>query len=206
MCIRDRNESSLKVANAGFNSVGNYTVDVSNYAGSVESAAVSLNVVQSVTIESQPESGEISEGESRSLSVVAVGSSPISYQWKLNGAAIIGANSSSLVINNAQGSDAGSYTVDITNPAGTKTSNEAIIVVNAPPSIVNIVKDISVQEGASFNLWVSTSGANPISYQWKKDGVVIPAGISNFYRIFNATTASAGVYTCLLYTSDAADE
>ena len=199
--ITGANESSLKVANAGFNSVGNYTVDVSNYAGSVESAAVSLNVVQSVTIETQPESGEISEGESRSLSVVAVGSSPISYQWKLNGAAIIGANSSSLVINNAQGSDAGSYTVDIANPAGTKTSNEAIIVVNAPPSIVNIVKDVSVQEGANFNLWVNASGANPISYQWKKDGVAIPAGISNFYRIFNATTASAGVYTVVISNS-----
>ena len=88
MAITGANESS-QVANAGFNSVGNYTVDVSNYAGSVESAAVTLNVVQSVTIESQPESGEISEGESRSLSVVAVGSSPISYQWKLNGAAIV---------------------------------------------------------------------------------------------------------------------
>ena len=119
----------------------------------------------------------------------------------MNGAAIIGANSSSLVINNAKGSDAGSYTVDIANPAGTKTSNEAIIVVNAPPSIVNIVKDVSVQEGANFNLWVNASGANPISYQWKKDGVAIPAGISNFYRIFNATTASAGVYTVVISNS-----
>ena len=53
-------ESSLIVADAGFNSAGNYTVAVSNYAGSVESAAVLLNVVQAVTIESQPESGEVS--------------------------------------------------------------------------------------------------------------------------------------------------
>jgi hypothetical protein len=57
----------------------------------------------------------------------------LSYQWKLNGGDISGATSSTLTLNNAQAANAGTYTVVVTNPAGSRTSEPAILTITAPP-------------------------------------------------------------------------
>ena len=55
----------------------------------------------------------------------------MSYQWSFNGTAISGANSALLSINNAQASNAGSYSVTVSNTACTVTSSTATLTVNA---------------------------------------------------------------------------
>jgi hypothetical protein len=51
------------------------------------------------------------------------------YQWFKDGTAVSGATASSCLIANAQASDAGSYTVVVTNTAGSKTSDPAMLTV-----------------------------------------------------------------------------
>lgn len=84
-------------------------------------------------ITTQPSAQTVTAGGNVSFSVVATGTAPLTYQWKLNGAAIAGATSSSYAISNAQSSQAGDYTVTVSNSAGSVTSNTAKLTVNAAP-------------------------------------------------------------------------
>jgi hypothetical protein len=77
----------------------------------------------------------VSVGSNASLSVTASGTAPLSYQWFKSGTAVSGATSSTLSLSNVQNSDAGSYTVAVSNSITTTTSSAATLTVttSAPP-------------------------------------------------------------------------
>lgn len=79
--------------------------------------------VTAASIGTQPASVSITAGGSTTLSVVASGSS-LSYQWYLNGTLISGATSSTHTTGSA-----GSYTVVVSNSAGSVTSAAATVTV-----------------------------------------------------------------------------
>lgn len=81
-------------------------------------------------ITTEPEDQTVTEGGSTTFSVAADGRAPLSYQWYFNTDTLLaGANSSSLVITNAQAQDAGGYFVVITNTVGAVTSRVATLTV-----------------------------------------------------------------------------
>lgn len=73
-----------------------------------------------------PQNQSITEGQTVTFNVTASGDEPLSYQWRKDGVSIAGASSASYTISNAQNSDAGDYTVVITNASGSVTSNSAV--------------------------------------------------------------------------------
>ena len=79
----------------------------------------------------QPATQTLVEGESVVLSVVANGTAPFFYQWKKNDVPIPGATASSLAINAAQLTDAGAYSVVVSNAFGNVTSLTATLVITA---------------------------------------------------------------------------
>ncbi|ABZ82764.1 multidomain protein with s-layer homology region, ig motif, i-set domain, pkd domain [Heliomicrobium modesticaldum Ice1] len=92
------------------------------------------------TIITQPSSQTVTAGQTAFFTVTASGTEPLSYQWKKDdnnlsdGGNISGATTDTLTINNAQVADAGNYTVVVTNAAGSVTSDEATLTVNATPA------------------------------------------------------------------------
>lgn len=73
------------------------------------------------------------------FTVVAEGAPPLSYQWSWNGTNIADATSTSLILTNVQMSQAGTYSVRVTNAAGSTNSSNAILTVTSeacvpPPS------------------------------------------------------------------------
>jgi hypothetical protein len=73
------------------------------------------------------------------LSVAATGTAPLSYQWRNNGVPIAGATSATLMIASPRPSDAGSYTVVVSNVANSATSNAAAVAVEvATARMVNL--------------------------------------------------------------------
>ncbi len=98
------------------------------------------------TISSQPAGASKTEGDSLSLSVTASASDggTLSYQWKKDGSNLSGKTAATLSIPSLVTSDAGSYTVEVTNthnsdtPASV-TSNAAVVTVDAaattPPTV-----------------------------------------------------------------------
>ena len=79
-----------------------------------------------------PQSQNVATGNPASLSVAAVGTPPLSYQWLLNGTNINGATASSLGWSNVQLTDAGSYSVLLSNSVGTVVSSNAVLTVYVP--------------------------------------------------------------------------
>ena len=88
------------------------------------------------SITTQPANKTVSVGQSATFSVTATGTAPLKYQWKFNGANISGATLSSYTKANCQTTDAGSYSVLITNNVASVTSANAILTVNSatPPA------------------------------------------------------------------------
>ncbi|HAV60999.1 MAG TPA: hypothetical protein DCY13_01370, partial [Verrucomicrobiales bacterium] len=78
-------------------------------------------------IATQPVGVILSPGGNLSLSVSVSSSVPVTYQWFRNGVAIGGATSATLTINNALSTEAGNYTVEVTNANGSVTSNTAVV-------------------------------------------------------------------------------
>ena len=85
-------------------------------------------------ITAQPSSQTVTAGANVQFSVTATGRPAPTYQWNLNGTAISGATSATLSLNSVQSSNAGTYTVAVTNSAGTVTSSQATLTVNAASS------------------------------------------------------------------------
>ena len=82
------------------------------------------------SIQMQPQSQTVTAGSSVQFMVVASGRPAPTYQWYLNGAAISGATGSTYSLPAAQSSNAGNYTVTVTNDVGSVTSDPATLTVN----------------------------------------------------------------------------
>jgi pectate lyase len=77
-----------------------------------------------------PASQTAEEGQPVTLSVLADGTWPFTFQWSKDGVAIAGATGPSLTLANVQPTDEGSYTVTVTNAAGSVTSDPALLTVH----------------------------------------------------------------------------
>lgn len=121
---------------ARFYILGRVTTDAGNNIYVSDNAGVTIRKGEflgfNATIKEQPQSLTVEAGATAEFSVLAQGTPEPSYQWYFNDAAISGATSSTLTITNAQTTNAGSYTVTVSNSLGTVTSSEAILTVTTP--------------------------------------------------------------------------
>lgn len=94
-----------------------------------------LRVVSSVpvsapSISAQPQNATVAIGQSASFSVAASGTAPLSYQWFFNtNTVLVGATNASFSIAVAQLTNAGSYSVTVTNLFGSTNSAAAKLTV-----------------------------------------------------------------------------
>ena len=86
--------------------------------------------VSAPSIDTHPTSQSVTSGSSVTLSVSASGEA-LSYQWYKGGSVIAGATSATYTIGSASEANAGSYTVVVSNSAGSVTSNAATLSVEA---------------------------------------------------------------------------
>jgi DNA/RNA endonuclease G (NUC1) len=132
--------STLTLTNVQSSDVANYDVVVTNSVSSATSGAATLTVTPAApTITSQPSSKAVNTGTNAGLSVGAVGTAPLTYQWRKGGAPIsdggnvTGTTSATLLFSGATPANAGDYDVVVTNGLGFATSTIATLTVNPPP-------------------------------------------------------------------------
>ena len=100
------------------------------------------NVPPLITVQPTNQTAEV--GAVVVLAVSATGTAPLSYQWQVDGTNLMdggqfsGAISNVLTISNAQLTNSGTYTVIITNIAGSMTSSNAVLTVG-PLSFAQVV-------------------------------------------------------------------
>ena len=125
-----------QINNPSLSDSGNYSVRVYNSEGFVVSDIATLIVSSAPTIVTGPVSQTVEENSPVSFSVVANGTPNPTYQWQKSGVNISGATSPTLTIASVTSSDAGDYTVVVSNPVSSVTSDIAHLTVNiAAPTI-----------------------------------------------------------------------
>jgi Immunoglobulin I-set domain len=111
----------------------------------------------------QPQSLVVFPGADAQFSVTVQGSFPLFYQWRKNGinlsdgGNISGSSSSLLKISNASASDAGSYSVAVSNGFGSVTSANASLFVYTP-----LVQNGDFESG-DFSNWTSSGNLSSTS-------------------------------------------
>ncbi len=83
------------------------------------------------SISSQPSSQAAHAGFNVTLSVTASVSAPLRFQWRFNGSDLDAKTNSTLALTNLQSTQAGNYTVVVTNNAGAATSQIAPSLVSS---------------------------------------------------------------------------
>ena len=203
--------STLSVSTAG-----TYTVisTVSGCSSSSSSGSV-ITIVASPSISTQPTAGNICVGGSYSPSVTATGGTGVyTYQWKYNtngntyANVIAGTPSNSTYTNGTtstltvSGSIAtGSYTyqcvvTDAGSGCGSVTSSDAVLTVNALPSISSQPTAGTICVGGSYAPSVAATGGTGVyTYQWKYNTTGstyanVVAGTPSNSTYTNGTTAT----------------
>jgi hypothetical protein len=177
-----------------------FTIAISNSAGSVTSNAAVLTVTAAPTapsITTQPASQTVTAGQTATFYIAATGTAPLSYQWMKTGTPISGATSSTYTTPVTTISDNGSqFTVMARNAAGNVTSNTATLTVNAAavaPAITTQPTSQAVTAGQTATFSAAATGTAPLSYQWKKNGTSISSGAtSSTYTTPSTTTSDTG--------------
>lgn len=160
---------------------GRLTVRIPDSAGNINAKICFIDVYPAVpepiVIATQPQSQTVVENRPVQFSVaLSAGSTPLFYQWLLNGEPILGANSATLRIPLAQLTDAGQYSVIITNYAGSVTSAPATLVVlpdTEPPRLVSAGSVDGWTIGACYDELIDPiSGTDPANYMVNGMGIV----------------------------------
>lgn len=98
---------------------------------------LSASPVVAPNVVSNPLGTNTDPGRTITLSVGAAGTAPFSYQWFLNGAAIAGQTSATLIVTNIQPASAGLYYAQVSNGAGSALSAAAALNVSTNWSLVS---------------------------------------------------------------------
>jgi Malectin domain/Immunoglobulin domain/PQQ enzyme repeat len=174
-----------------------FRVIVSNSKGGVTSNTATLTVnsaMVSPIISSQPTSMTLSEGATATFSVTASGTSPLSYQWQKNDSIINGATSSTYTTPATTGADNGArFAANVSNAAGSTTSNNATLDVTAPSAAVDVITYHNDNARTGQNLKETTltlSNVNPDTFGLRK--VVMLNGKVDAQPLFLSGVAIAG--------------
>jgi hypothetical protein len=149
-----------------------------NTATTQQTITLDSSSLTAPAITTQPQSQTVQAGDNATFNVTATGSTPLAYQWLLNGSPIAGATGSSLALTSLQSGNAGLYSVRVTNLAGTVTSFAAVLTVTP--------KLITEFSGSGMTLtWPS-----PFILQWATSVngpyADVPGATSPYY--YNTTT------------------
>jgi pectate lyase len=199
--IPDATNATLTVNDAQLSDSGEYSVVITNFSGSVTSdfAHLTVNIPVAPSIITDPQDQFISLGGTAQFNVMAGGSEPLLYQWYFNtNAPIPNATDSTLTLTNVQLGDAGTYSVVVSNLAGSATSLNAVLTINTNPVAPTFTTEPASQivlVGGTASFAATASGTAPIVFQWNKGGVPIPGALSSTLTISNAQSSDAGSYT-----------
>ncbi|MBI5383510.1 MAG: lamin tail domain-containing protein [Verrucomicrobia bacterium] len=190
--------AALTLTNLTLAHNGQYQVLVLNPYGSAYSDTATLAVMVPVTITNQPQSLAIFPGNSFSLTVGAFGTTPLSYQWRLNGTDIPNATGASYFRINATAADAGDYSVVITNIVSSVVSTTATVTVYLRPLILVQPQSQSAFAGSNVTYSIIATSSTTLRYQWHFNGTNLLNATNSTLLLTSAQAGHVGTYDVLV--------
>jgi hypothetical protein len=165
------------------------------YGTNILTNSFTVTVLVPPYITNQPSIVGVLANSNATLSVGAIGTAPMSYQWFFGGAAIANATNSILTVTNAQSINEGSYQVTLANSFGSATSQSIYLrILPSKALIISGPLPISVPAGSQAVLDATVIGSAPLAMQWYRDGALLPGASLSQLIISNAQAANAGAY------------
>jgi len=184
---------SLTIPHAQPENAGVYAVTVTNRFGSVTSSNAVLTLLPTPpTITLQPTNQTATVGSTVSFVEAASGSTPLSYQWSLNGTNLPNATNITLTLTNVQWWQAGNYAVLVSNVLGSALSSNAVLTVLSPPYITVQPANQAVVVGQTAGFSVTAGGFAPLRYQWKLNSTNLPNATNLSLTLTNVQFSQAG--------------
>ena len=146
------------------------------------------------TIASPLANQSVAAGIDVTLTVSAIGTPPLSYQWQFNGTNLPGATGPSLVLRNVQAVNTGDYGVVVRNGYGTNSSTARLTVNPSSPVILVPPSGQLAATRGSGAFTVTARGSEPLAYQWQFNGTNIAGATNSTLAFENIQAASAGGY------------
>ncbi len=141
--------SVLNILNTTPTNLGTYSVLVTNQFGVATSSNAVLSMYPYITA---PFTGAITYwGKSATFGIQAWGSGPLTYQWFDNGAAINGATNQSFILTTIQATNAGLYSVVVSNQFGNATNPPAQVLVEPAGVSVGLAPTVTIDGVVGYN-------------------------------------------------------
>ena len=125
---------------------------------------------------------------------------PLNYQWLRDGTNILTSTGAVLVLTDVRLSDAGVYSVVLTNPLGSITNQGARLVVG-PAFITQQPQTQKPLVGESAVLSVGLVSTVPVSYQWRVNDTDLPGQWNASLTLSNLALTDAGRYCVVVSNS-----
>jgi hypothetical protein len=205
--IPGANRRVLRIERTAASDSGAYTVVVTNSAGSATSNTMSLLVNPSTApvISSFDRRNQIvSVGTPVSFSANLRGRGPFTFTWRRDGVIILeytspSSSSAAFSLEKTTLADSGNYTVTVTGPIGSATSEVCTLTVQPPengaPVILRQMASAMVDLETRAILSPVVSDVYSLTFEWRKDGVLIPNQRSSSLIIESVKGTDYGVYT-----------
>ena len=198
------------------NNSADYTVVVTNLAGSVTSSIAKLVVQDGVLITNNLTNLYVALKDVRTASLtVGASGTALRYQWFKNNTAINHATNATLLNTTLPTANMGltkfgsnSFYVVVSNRVNSVKSSNVAVVVVAPPGIQTqpIGKDLATNNSYTLTVVASNAALSMLSYQWYTNnttnftGAKAPAAPStnSTYKLTNVTSANDNWYSVVV--------
>ena len=143
----------------------------------------------------QPTSRNTNVGANVTFSAQVNNPTTTGFQWRKDGNNIPSATGTSYSLFNVQFSDAGNYSVFVSDAVGGTTSSNALLQVGIPPAFTSQAGSLSVTQGQSASFTINATGS-PLNYFWKKNGAFITGQTNSSLNYASVVATNAATYTC----------
>lgn len=151
-------------------------------------------VVRAPVISVPPQDSTNTIGTTAKFAISVAGVEPLTFQWQKDGIDLPGANGPMLTLTNVQPSDAGMFSVVVSNALGFAHSSAARLDVRLSPAFIRPPLSYAAFLRSTIALDAEVVGQEPISFQWIKDQVALPSATNRVLVITDLVDFDAGSY------------
>ncbi len=186
--------STLTVSNVQTSDAASYAVVASNLSATTSSNAV-ITVVIPPTITTQPRGWSIPVGFPVTFTGGASGTTPVGYQWLLNGSPVSPGTGPSLTISNTAPTNYGNYQLVATNAGGVATSTVAQLTLGPVGTWGSFsqVQNSPLWPAAGLSNVVAVAGGTGFSMALRGDGTVSVWGSGTATNLPGGLTDIVGI-------------
>jgi len=162
------------------------------------SAPLTLLIEGTPAVAVSPDRVVVPTGRPVAFTAVSGGSPPLTYQWKRDGAVLVGETAPKLDLGPAMPAMSGAYSVVASNFLDIVESAPAMLRVGDAPAFLSVPSGTNVIEGTDVTFCVEAAGEVPLQYQWRLNGANIPGATNDCLTITNATLEDGGSYAVVV--------